>query len=157
MKNALEKRFASPRAQWTALVAVFAILWFAQLNIRHLIPSDEGRYAEMAREMLASGDWLAPRYNGYLYFEKPPLQTWINAASFAWLAIGDWQAPLYTALCRFSGVSLNGLAGARLFYPRAGLPAALALGSSPYWNLLGHFNVLDMGLGSGMQLRLCTY
>ncbi|CCD28776.1 Dolichyl-phosphate-mannose-protein mannosyltransferase family protein [Candidatus Glomeribacter gigasporarum BEG34] len=157
MKNALEKRFASPRAQWTALVAVFAILWFAQLNIRHLIPSDEGRYAEMAREMLASGDWLAPRYNGYLYFEKPPLQTWINAASFAWLGIGDWQARLYTALCSFSGVLLIGLTGARLFNPQAGLHAALALGSSPYWNLLGHFNVLDMGLAFWMQMCLCTF
>ncbi len=155
--SVLRKCFASPRTQLILLAAIFAVIWFAQLNIRHLIPSDEGRYAEMAREMLASGDWLAPHYNGYLYFEKPPLQTWINAASFAWLGIGDWQARLYTALCSFFGVLLIGLTGARVFNPRVGLYAALTLGSSPYWNLLGHFNVLDMGLAFWMQTCLCAF
>ncbi len=158
MFDSLIKRYcASSRTRFIPLAIIFTVIWFAQLNIRHLIPSDEGRYAEMAREMLASGDWLAPHYNGYLYFEKPPLQTWINAASFAWLGIGDWQARLYTALCSFFGVLLIGFTGARLFNPRAGLYTALTLGSSPYWNLLGHFNVLDMGLAFWMQVSLCAF
>ncbi|MEJ2769683.1 4-amino-4-deoxy-L-arabinose transferase, partial [Mycetohabitans sp. B46] len=50
------------------LVLLFALAWFLQLNWRHLVPSDEGRYAEMAREMLITGDWITPRYNGYKYF-----------------------------------------------------------------------------------------
>ena len=58
------------------LVLIYAVLWFGALNYRHLIPSDEGRYAEIAREMLVTGDWVTPRYNGYKYFEKPPLQIW---------------------------------------------------------------------------------
>jgi len=40
-------------------------------GLRHLVPSDEGRYAEMAREMFVTGDWITPRYNGYKYFENP--------------------------------------------------------------------------------------
>jgi 4-amino-4-deoxy-L-arabinose transferase-like glycosyltransferase len=47
------------------------------------VPPDEGRYAEMAREMFASGDWITTRLNGIKYFEKPPLQTWMNALTFA--------------------------------------------------------------------------
>ena len=46
---------------WIGLV-LLALVWFGTLNYRHLIPSDEGRYAEIAREMLVSGDWLTPRY-----------------------------------------------------------------------------------------------
>ncbi len=149
---------SQPFSRTTLLVlcVLFALIWFMQLNIRHLVPSDEGRYAEIAREMLVSGDWVTPRYNGYLYFEKPPLQTWFNAATFAWFGIGDWQARLYTALCGFSGVLLAGFTGARIFGARAGFFAALALASAPYWNLLGHFNVLDMGLAFWMQAGLCA-
>ena len=57
----------SPAAFWLLLVA-FALVWFGVLDYRHLIASDEGRYAEMAREMWVTGDWITPRYNGYKYF-----------------------------------------------------------------------------------------
>ena len=150
---------ASPRPARTALlllVLAFALLWFAQLDIRHLVSSDEGRYAEMAREMFTTGDWITPRYNGYKYFEKPPLQTWFNALSFAWFGIGDWQARLYTALTGFAGVLLIGLTGTRVFNRRAGFLAAVVLAASPYWNLMGHFNTLDMGLSFWMEVVLCA-
>jgi 4-amino-4-deoxy-L-arabinose transferase-like glycosyltransferase len=138
------------------LALMFAVAWFAQLGIRHLIPSDEGRYAEMAREMLASGDWITPRYNGYKYFEKPPLQTWCNALTFAWFGLGEWQARLYTALTGFFGIVVVGLSAARVFGARAGTAAAAVLAASPYWNLLGHFNALDMGLSFWMTVTLCA-
>ncbi len=99
------------RAALLLLVAALAVIWFAPLGLRHLIPSDEGRYAEMAREMFVTGDWITPRYNGYKYFEKPPLQTWLNALTFAWFGIGEWQARLYTALASFAGVLFAGYAG----------------------------------------------
>ncbi|MEM5386136.1 glycosyltransferase family 39 protein [Paraburkholderia phymatum] len=136
------------------LVLTLAVIWFVPLGWRHLLPSDEGRYAEMAREMFVTGDWITPRYNGYKYFEKPPLQTWANALSFAWFGIGEWQARLYTALTGFAGVLLIGYTGARVFNAATGLFAALVLASSPYWNLMGHFNTLDMGLSFWMELTL---
>ncbi|MGN6665721.1 MAG: ArnT family glycosyltransferase, partial [Trinickia sp.] len=71
------------------LVLALALVWFVPLGWRHLVPTDEGRYAEMAREMFLTGDWITPRYNGYKYFEKPPLQTWMNALTFAWFGIGE--------------------------------------------------------------------
>lgn len=149
-------RLTFNRAALLLLAAALALIWFAPLGLRHLIPSDEGRYAEMAREMFLTGDWITPRYNAYKYFEKPPLQTWFNALSFAWFGIGAWQARLYTALCGFAGVLLVGYTGARVFNPAAGLAAALVLACSPYWNLMGHFNTLDMGLSFWMELSLCA-
>ncbi|KAB0662691.1 4-amino-4-deoxy-L-arabinose transferase [Burkholderia territorii] len=154
--NDTPSRLPLNRITLVLLLVAFAIVWFAPLGLRHLIPSDEGRYAEMAREMFVTGDWITPRYNGYKYFEKPPLQTWLNALTFAWFGIGEWQARLYTGLASFAGVLLVGFTGARLFNPLSGLLAAVVLACSPYWNLMGHFNALDMGLAFWMALSLCS-
>lgn len=154
--NDTPSRLPLNRITLVLLLVAFAVVWFAPLGLRHLIPSDEGRYAEMAREMFVTGDWITPRYNGYKYFEKPPLQTWLNALTFAWFGIGEWQARLYTALASFAGVLLVGFTGARLFNPLSGFLAAIVLASSPYWNLMGHFNALDMGLALWMAVSLCA-
>ncbi|MBU9132825.1 glycosyltransferase family 39 protein [Burkholderia multivorans] len=154
--NDTPSRLPLNRIVLVLLLVAFAVIWFTPLGMRHLIPSDEGRYAEMAREMFVTGDWITPRYNGYKYFEKPPLQTWLNALTFASFGIGEWQARLYTALASFAGVLLVGFTGARLFNPLSGFLAAVVLASSPYWNLMGHFNALDMGLAFWMALSLCA-
>ncbi|WP_261535894.1 glycosyltransferase family 39 protein [Burkholderia multivorans] len=154
--NDTPSRLPLNRIVLALLLVAFAVIWFTPLGMRHLIPSDEGRYAEMAREMFVTGDWITPRYNGYKYFEKPPLQTWLNALTFAWFGIGEWQARLYTALASFAGVLLVGFTGARLFNPLSGFLAAVVLACSPYWNLMGHFNALDMGLAFWMALSLCA-
>lgn len=138
------------------LVIIYALLWFGTLNYRHLIPSDEGRYAEIAREMLVTGDWITPRYNGYKYFEKPPLQAWATAAAFQVFGIGDWQARLWTALTGFLTILFAGFTGARIYNPRAGWLAAVVLASSPIWVISGHFNSLDMGLSAFLVSALCS-
>ena len=154
--NDMPSRLPLNRTTILLLVLALALVWFVPLGWRHLLPSDEGRYAEMAREMFLTGDWITPRYNGYKYFEKPPLQTWANALTFAWFGIGEWQARLYTALTGFAGVLLLGFTGARVFNAATGVFAALVLATSPYWNLMGHFNTLDMGLSFWMELTLCA-
>lgn len=136
------------------LAACFALMWFGPLDYRHLLPSDEGRYAQMAREMFASADWVTLRYDGYKYFEKPPLQTWITALAYAAFGVGDWQARLWTAVSGFGGILVVGFAAARVFNPLCGLLAAVVLASAPYWNLMGHFNALDMGLAFTMTVAL---
>ena len=57
------------RERWTYLgLSVFlAMLWFATLSLRPLFNPDEGRYAEIAREMLTGGDWVIPHLNGLAY------------------------------------------------------------------------------------------
>lgn len=154
--NDTPSRLPLTRLALILLVLALALVWFGPLGYRHLVPSDEGRYAEMAREMFVTGDWITPRYNGYKYFEKPPLQTWANALTFAWFGIGEWQARLYTALTGFAGVLLVGYTGTRVFNAMTGFAAAVVLATCPYWNLMGHFNTLDMALSFWMQVTLCA-
>jgi 4-amino-4-deoxy-L-arabinose transferase-like glycosyltransferase len=154
--NDTPSRLPLTRLSLLLLIVALALIWFVPLGWRHLLPSDEGRYAEMAREMFVTGDWITPRYNGYKYFEKPPLQTWANALTFAWFGIGEWQARLYTALTGFAGVLLIGYTGARVFNAATGFCAAVVLATAPYWNLMAHFNALDMGLSFWMELTLCA-
>ena len=138
------------------IAIIYGLLWFGTLNYRHLIPSDEGRYAEIAREMLVTGDWVTPRYNGYKYFEKPPLQAWATATAFQVFGIGDWQARLWTGLTGFLTILFIGFTGARIYNARAGWLAALVLASSPMWIISGHFNSLDMGLSAFLVAALCS-
>jgi 4-amino-4-deoxy-L-arabinose transferase-like glycosyltransferase len=126
------------------------------LGVRTLVPPDEGRYAEMAREMFASGDWITTRLNGIKYFEKPPLQTWMNALSFAAFGLGEWQARLWTGVSGIAGVLLTAYAGSRVFGQRAGFYAALVLGSCFYWVACSQINSLDMSLSGMMTLALCA-
>src|SRR5471032_1901172 len=139
-----------------SLLGIFIVVTLYALGIRTLVPPDEGRYAEMAREMLASGDWITTRLNGIKYFEKPPLQTWMNALTFAAFGLGEWQARLWTGMCGLGGVVLTGYAGNKVFGPRVGFYAALALGSSLFWVAAGQFDSLDMGLSGMMTIALCA-
>lgn len=140
---------------WTLLI-FFLLVWFYMLGARTLVPTDEGRYAEMAREMVASHDWITTRLNGIKYFEKPPLQTWMNAITFELFGLGEWQARLWTGLCGLLGIGAVAYTGRHVFNGRIGFYAAVVLGSSFYWAGMGHINSLDMGLSAMMTLSLCS-
>src|SRR5499427_7823927 len=134
-----------------ALFAVFALAWSGNLGYRHLIKPDEGRYAEIPREMVASGDWLTPRIDGYKYFEKPPLQYWATAAAFSAFGLNEWAARLWPGLTGFLGVLLVFWAGNRLFGPPAGLFGAAVTASSFLYAVIGHLLTLDMALSVFMS------
>ncbi|MBI2960496.1 MAG: glycosyltransferase family 39 protein [Betaproteobacteria bacterium] len=135
-----------PPAALALALAVLALAWFGNLGERKLIRADEGRYAEIAREMVATGDWLTPRLNGYKYFEKPALQHWATAASFSLFGVRDWSARLWPALTGFLAILLVYFAGNRLFAPPVGLYSAAVLSSCFLFVMLGHMLTLDMGV-----------
>ncbi|WDZ98067.1 glycosyltransferase family 39 protein [Herbaspirillum sp. WKF16] len=151
----MRELYKSKAFVWTLLI-LFLLVWFWMLGARVLVPTDEGRYAEMAREMVATQDWITTRLNGIKYFEKPPLQTWMNAITFELFGLGEWQARLWTGLCGLLGIGLAGYTGARVFSGRVGFYAALVLASSFFWAGMGHINTLDMGLSGMMTISLCA-
>jgi 4-amino-4-deoxy-L-arabinose transferase-like glycosyltransferase len=125
---------------------VLAALWFGNLNYRLLSEPDEGRYAEIPREMLATGDWLAPHLNDIQYLEKPPLQYWVTAALYRVLGVSPWVSRFYNSALGFLLVLLVWRVGRRLYDESAGRIAALILASSVLFYALGHVNTLDVGL-----------
>jgi 4-amino-4-deoxy-L-arabinose transferase-like glycosyltransferase len=144
------------RRLWLSL-ALFAAVWFGSLDYRHLIKTDEGRYAEIAREMAVGGDWLTPRLDGLKYFEKPPLQYWATATAFSVFGQGEWTARLWPALTGFLGVLLAAYTGRRLFGPAAGMATAALLASSLLYATIGHFNTLDMGFAFFLELAVFAF
>src|SRR5664279_1293307 len=154
-QNASPLAPASIRAgAWIA--AAVALVWFVTLAMRHLLPSDEGRYAEIAREMFASGDWVTIRYNGLKYFEKPPFHLWMTALAFHAFGVGDWQARLWVALSGVVGLGMTMLAADRWFGRRAAWLTGLVLLAAPAWNAGGHFNSLDMGVSAALACVLAS-
>ena len=155
--STLFSAFYTRRFLWV-LAILFTLAWFGVLDYRHLVASDEGRYGEIAREMYATGDWVTPRYDGYKYFEKPPLQAWMTAIAYTLFGVGEWQSRLWTGFTGYFAILATGFTAWKLVGGErgvvAGWVAAILLASSPMWNVGGHFNTLDMGLSSILSCAL---
>ncbi len=143
----------TPRGAWL-LLAAFTLIWFANLDYRRLVHPDEGRYAEIPREMTVTGDWVTPRLDGIKYFEKPPLQYWLTAAAYEAFGIHHWTARLWPALSGYLGVLFIGYVGWRLGGPLLGLYSAAALGACLWYVLMAHILTLDAGLTLCMSTGL---
>ncbi|MBL7962357.1 MAG: glycosyltransferase family 39 protein [Flavobacteriales bacterium] len=84
--------------QWV-LLATAALLFLPGLGAVHLFDWDEINFAEIAREMLVTGDWLRPRIGLEPFHEKPPLFMWMQAAAMTVFGVGEFAARLPNALC----------------------------------------------------------
>lgn len=141
---------------WLGLFAL-ALLWLLPLGTRALITPDEGRYATLSLGMLHSGDWITPRLNGLLYFEKPPLQYWGGALAMAVLGVSDFSARLWSGLAGLLTLGLVGHTASRLWGERTGR-IALLTGAGTTWLVLNsHFLSLDAGLCAALTLALCGF
>src|ERR1043165_2900249 len=112
------------------LAFAFGALFLATLGRHPLSNPDEGRYAEIPREMIASGDWVTPRLNGVPYFEKPPLGYWCVAVSQKVFGPSEWSVRLVPSLFALGGVLFTYAAARRLYGREAGVGAAVVLGTS---------------------------
>ena len=142
------------RAALFGLLLAFAIVWFSTLDYRRLIHPDEGRYAEIPREMAASGDWVTPRLDGIKYFEKPPLQYWLTAATYQVLGTHQWTARLWPALYGFVGVLFIAYVGMCLGGARVGLYSGAVLGGVVWYVFNTHILTLDAGLTFWMSVGM---
>ena len=130
------------------------MLWFGALDEREFFHPDEGRYAEIPREMVASGDWITPRLNGLKYFEKPVLQYWITAVSYLALGEEEFVARLWPALAGFLTLLLVYRMGRRMAGVRAGVVAAAVLATTFQFFVFSQIVTLDMGLSFFLTLAL---
>jgi 4-amino-4-deoxy-L-arabinose transferase-like glycosyltransferase len=141
-----------------ALVFVlWCLLWFGNLEYRDLVDPDEGRYAEIPREMVVSGDWVTPRLNDLKYFEKPPLQYWMTSALYTVFGVDEWVARLWPALAGMLGLLLTGIAARRLYGSAVGIAAPFVLGGTLLYAIFAHILTLDMTVSLFLALTIFAF
>ncbi len=119
-----------------------------------LLEPDEGRYAEIPREMLVTGDFVTPHLNGVAYLEKPPLFYWGNAISMRVFGENEFGARFFTTAVSVAGILLTYWMGAELGGWRTGLFSAIVLSTSLYYYIIGRLNTLDMTLALALLLAV---
>ncbi len=136
------------------LALVLGLFFCALLGIRALWSPDEGRYAEIPREMVARGDWVTPRLDGVKYFEKPALFYWLQAIAIELFGVREWALRLAPAGFALAGCLAVYLAGRSLFGRTAGLLAAAVLATSPLEYFLSQSITLDMAVSACLTVTL---
>ena len=144
-------RIAPPvdRRRGLALRVLFALsllLLVAEPWRVPLFEPDEGRYSEIPREMLATGDWVVPRLNGALYFEKPPLHYWSVALSFKIFGTTEAAARLPVKVASVGMAVLVLLFTRRRWGPRVGYLAGLVTATSILVVALARISTIDPSL-----------
>lgn len=116
-------------SSWQTLwIWMLPLMLFFMLGQRGLNEPDEGRYAEIAREMVTTGDWLVPHLNGIEHFQKPPVIYWSTALMFKIFGFNEWAARLPSALAAWGVVCLTFLLTRRLWgAARAHLTATMLM------------------------------
>ncbi len=139
-------RQRAERRTWVVFAAVFCLAGFLlmfRLGERSLRNPDEGRYAEIAREVLQSGDWVKPTLYGVGYFRKPVLFYWLVAASFKTLGASEFSARLVPALFGLFGV-VSAFFFCRRFFGRETAIFASAMLATNFWYLqIARYLVID--------------
>ncbi len=118
----------SSRRLWTAVLVAAAVLRLLTLSAYPLHDTTEARYAEVARLMVISNDWVTPQIEmGVPFWAKPPLSTWLTAASFKLLGFSEFAARLPAFLLTLLTIALVFRLGRKLFSPEAAIASCAIL------------------------------
>ncbi len=139
-------RAADRPIRLTVYAILAAVLYLPGLGRPALWEPDEGRYAEIAREMVVSGDYVTPRDDFELYFEKPPLVYWANAGAIQIFGVNEFAVRLPAALFNIGQVVVTAALAEAMLGAVAGLLAALVLALSPLFFGFARFATLDPAL-----------
>lgn len=130
---------------------------FAFLGQRGLNEPDEGRYAEMAREMVVSGDWMVPTLHGFAHLQKPPMIYWLTALSLKTFGNTEWAARLPSAAAAAGCILLVYFMGKWLFSRSAGLASAFVLTTSLEFFALSKILTPDMVMTFWITASLASF
>jgi 4-amino-4-deoxy-L-arabinose transferase-like glycosyltransferase len=137
------------------LVVLPALLLYPSLDFS-LFDPDEGRYAEIPREMLLSGDFIVPTLQGEPYLDKPPLLYWLITGSYGLFGVHAWAARLVPALCLHATILIIYLLGRRSLGERVAFWGALVLALAPGFVTMGRLLLLDSLLTLWTTLALLS-
>jgi 4-amino-4-deoxy-L-arabinose transferase-like glycosyltransferase len=139
-------------------LAVIALLMsFFRLGSVTLFDVDEAVFSQATKEMVESGDWITPTYNGENRFDKPILFYWLMAASYKVFGINEFGARFPSALSGFL-LCLALFFFVRRFHSRErAFYAAVPLALSPYFFVYSHAAVTDMALTLFLTLALLSF
>src|SRR3954470_6211482 len=124
------------------LIVLPALLLYPTLSFRLLEP-DEGRYAEIPKEMLARGDWVVPHLQGQPYLEKPPLLYWLVMLAYQTFGVSEGAARLVPALATHLTVLAVYLLGRRSLGERSAFWGGLLLMVAPGFTGMGRLLIMD--------------
>jgi 4-amino-4-deoxy-L-arabinose transferase-like glycosyltransferase len=137
------------------LVVATGFLFFGRLNAPLQEP-EETRYAEIARQMLASNSFCTPVLNNHRFYDKPPLLYWLTMGSYALFGVHDWSARLPSAAAGFLTVLVLYLWSARTLGPGAGFWSALMLCLSARFIFLGRLLTMNSLLCLSVTLAFAS-
>jgi 4-amino-4-deoxy-L-arabinose transferase-like glycosyltransferase len=126
---------------WAIVIYIVA---FWRLGYPSFWDPDEAVYAVATREMLRTGDWLAPMYNGLPFFDKPILFYWLQLISFKLFGPTEFAARLVPAVSAVGVIGTTWLAGRAFFGSQVGRIAALFVAVLPATFALSAYAILDM-------------
>ena len=144
---------SSPWRTGRAVLACFGLLLLLAA-LRPLAVPDEGRYGEIGRWMLQSGDWLTPRLNGIPFFHKPPYLYWLEAGALAVLGVNAWALRWVPALHALLMLGLMWQVARRWGGPALAHRAVCILGSSMAFLIGGQYVNHDMLVASWMSVAI---
>ncbi len=139
------------------LLLAVGLLFFSALGRSPLIEPDEGRNAEVGREMLVTRDWISPHFNSFVVLDKPAVFFWMVAASLKTLGISEWSARFPSALMGVATMLLVWFLARRMFGDSAGLRAGLIFVTSPLAVLLAREVIFDMTLTFFVTLAMVAF
>jgi 4-amino-4-deoxy-L-arabinose transferase-like glycosyltransferase len=148
------------RARWIVPLLVVAVAWliiFFRLGSASLASWDESIYAQVAKEMLETGDWMTTRYDHRFFFDKPPLLMWAQAFLFQSFGMTELNARVPSALAGVGILLLTYLLGARAYGSLAGVVGVAILLSTSGFLQYARFGTTDSLLAFFSYLAIYAY
>ena len=139
------------------LFVLAGCLFLPGLGSLPLLEPDEGRNAEVAREMLASGDWITPHYDGLPYLDKPVIFLYLVASSFKVAGLREWSARAPSALMGLCLLLLSWFLARRMFDDSSALRAGVIVASSPLVIVFSRLVIFDMTLAFFITLSMVSF